>query len=217
VRAWVSCGVASLLFVVPACGTVSRQPVPSTSAPPVSAGRTTDSGERWLGAEPVGGLVVETAPKVGAMGSAGSPRAPSRVVAPPPPAPPVLQPTASPPPPPRITAPPIPPPPRPPACPQPPPPPVWRTPPLPPPPGSAANWHPGAREPMPPPAIERAGDPRATASMPTAVPARMPPQPVEMVPYGPVGTRDPSAPASDSASLEGPPSGILPPPVVRRR
>ena len=202
-RAWVSCGVASLLFVVPACGTVSRQPVASTSAPTMrtgSTGRTTDSGERWLGAEPVGGLVVETAPKVDSRSSA------SRVVAPPPPAPPVLGPTTYPPAPARISVPPLPPPPRQPVCPQPPPPP-----------GSATNWRPGAREPMPPPAIERVGESRGTASVLTTVPARTPPQPVEMVPYGPVGTRDPNAPSNDSASLEGPPSGILPPPVVRRR
>jgi hypothetical protein len=38
-----------------------------------------------------------------------------------------------------------------------------------------------------------------------------------MVEWAPVGTRNPQAGANDSASLEGPPSGILPPPVVKRR
>ena len=72
-RAWASFGVLSLLFVAPSCGTVSRRGVSQSPAPQAGEGSSTDSGDRWLGAEPVGGLVVETTPRVQPARSQPSP------------------------------------------------------------------------------------------------------------------------------------------------
>ena len=56
-------GSVSVLCVLPACGSVGSRQVSQTPSPTAGRGMTSDPGERWIGAEPLGGLVVESAPR----------------------------------------------------------------------------------------------------------------------------------------------------------
>jgi hypothetical protein len=72
-----------------------------------------------------------------------------------------------------------------------------------------------------PSAVTPAGSAPRDASVPPALPSTVPnpkisARPAEYVQW-PEGQRDANAPRDVSASLEAPPSGVLPAPIVRRR
>jgi hypothetical protein len=221
------------LFVLAGCGTVGTRQVSTAPMGSVSGG-TSDPGTRWVGAEPLGAIAVETQPRLAPTSSpsrrAADPITPSRLAPtstsphkpapPPPPAANVIHRGAP------YTVPP-------------PPPPPWNTPPPPPPPGSAASWSPPAdvpdmREPLPPPARELGTtapppdgppDPGPTIDIEPVPAAQVQPTtrrlaevPVyEQAPPLPTWPREPGKPVTDSGNLYAPPSGILPPPLIRKR